>query len=298
MKIDADIAKLIDVLGSVPNAAYMAQIRQTYQSTHRRDLVNDLRSETSGDFRDALLALARGPAEHDAHLVHAAIKGLGTSEALLNDALLGRSAQSMGALKAEYSRLYRTSIEKDVVGDLSLDTKGLFAEVLRVQRHPEGSQIPPQVALQEGEKLWRATDVSKDSKVVTEILTTYSSGELRMIAQEYLRYSKGTPVDKVVARHWSGHMKDAYLLMLARAIDPAKADADALEDAMKGAGTREGKLSNSLIRAHWDREHFGQVMKAYQHFYHRDLEQRVNGETSSYFGKLLVKICAVGRPRN
>ena len=288
----ANALKLINVLASVPNAAYMAQVRQNYQSMHRRDLISDLRSETSGNFREGLSALARGPAEQDAHLVHRAIKGAGTDEAALNEVLLGRPPEAIDALKAEYNRLYHSSLERDVSADLSFETKKLFATVLMTRRHPEGGMIPPQVANDEASALWQATELSKDPQKVTQVLTTYSNGELRSIAQEFQRFSKGTPLDKVVKRVFSGHMKEAYLQILERAMDPAKADADALEAAMRGIGTENENLLNRLVRMHWDWENFKQVKRAYKHFYHRDLVARVDGETSKDFGKLLVKICA------
>ena len=45
-----------------------------------QDLVEDLKSETSGDFRDLLVALYEDPVEFEARCLHQAMVGLGTDE--------------------------------------------------------------------------------------------------------------------------------------------------------------------------------------------------------------------------
>ena len=61
-------SELIRILAR-PDPLQMATLRQTYDRRFNRSLVHDLDKETSGYFREGLLALARGPLEQDAHLV-------------------------------------------------------------------------------------------------------------------------------------------------------------------------------------------------------------------------------------
>lgn len=87
-------------------------------------------------------------------------------------------------------------------------------------------------------------------------------------------------------------MKDAFLRMLAVAEDRAGADAKALEACMAGPGTKDRLLVNRVVRARWDRGHWGQVKGAYRHFHKgRELGDRVAGETSGHYRKLLVRLC-------
>jgi len=86
-------------------------------------------------------------------------------------------------------------------------------------------------------------------------------------------------------------MRQAFQLMLARACDKIKSDAEGLEEAMKGLGTKDELLVNRLVRAHWNKEHLRQVNVAYKRFFNKNLADRVKGETSGDYGKLMVAIC-------
>jgi annexin A7/11 len=93
---------------------------------------------------------------------------------------------------------------------------------------------------------------------------------------------------EVLRKEFSGHMEDALLYMLSAGEDPAKHDADLLERAMKGMGTKDAMLIRRVVAVHWDRERLGQCQRAYRHFYGRELVQRVRDETSGDYQRCLV----------
>ena len=271
----------------------MEQLRQAYESIYRRDLVRDLESETSGYFREALVAIARGPVLQDAHLLRKALDRIGTEESVLNDVLLGRTNQAIAGIKAEYARLFNKSLERDVSSDLSFETQKLFSMVLKGTRTDDSIPVHPQQAHDVAKDLMRATGVhpkgSTDQTLTSQILCFHSDGQIRAIAMEFQR-AHGKPLEKVIQKNFSGHMKDAYLQMLGRAQDRAKTDAEALEQTMRGMGTDDRHLVNRLVRMHWNRDHFHQVKAAYKHFYHKELVARIKGETSGHYKDLLVAI--------
>ena len=69
-----------------------------------QDLVDDIKSEISGDFEKTVLALMMLPAEFQATEVKRAIKGLGTDEAVLVELLCTKTNEEMTALKAAYKK--------------------------------------------------------------------------------------------------------------------------------------------------------------------------------------------------
>ena len=69
-----------------------------------QDLVDDLKSELSGDFEKTVLALMMTPGEYLASEVKRAIKGLGTDEAVLVEVLCTRTNEEMTALKEAYKK--------------------------------------------------------------------------------------------------------------------------------------------------------------------------------------------------
>jgi annexin A7/11 len=82
-------------------------------------------------------------------------------------------------------------------------------------------------------------------------------------------------------------MELALLHQLRTGTDKAMRDALLLEDAMAGMGTKDHLLVNRVVRVHWDRNHLAQVKGAYQHRFRTSLTQRIKGETSGDYEKLM-----------
>lgn len=98
-------------------------IRQAYNQRMMRDLIKDLEKETSGYFEKGLVQIARGPLIGDCFTLYEAMKGLGTKEAALDDVLVGRSNADINAIKTEYQKIFKKSLESDLRGDLSGGTE-------------------------------------------------------------------------------------------------------------------------------------------------------------------------------
>lgn len=283
-------AKLIRVLAQVPGPLHMQALRFTYEDRFRRNLLKDIESETSGYFRDGLMAIVRGPLEQDVFLLNKGITGLGTKESLLDDVLLGRTNADINAIKTLYPQLYRRDLLSDVRGDLSMKTERLFDFVLAARRAEESAPVLPQEvdhAVSELHRATQGTNLGTDQVTVCQILSSRSSGQLRAINQAFgQKYRRS--LDEVLRSEFSGHMQDALRLMLARAVDPVKSDADQLEESMRGMGTKDELLVNRVVRCHWDRAHMQQVKNAYRQFYKQDLASRIRGETRGDYEKLMV----------
>ncbi|PYI08487.1 putative annexin [Aspergillus sclerotiicarbonarius CBS 121057] len=285
-----DEKALIQVLAKL-NPLEMAAVRSTYTQHIRRDLYKDVKSETSSYFRRGLLAVIDGPLQYDVAGVREAVEGIGTKEWLLNDILLSRSNADLNAIKTTYEQTYNRSLQKDVADDLSFKTMSLFSMVLRATRHEESAPLDPQIIEAEAKALHGATAARIVNNVdeVCGIFARASDNELRAINQAFqIRYN--IQLTKHIEKEFSGHMKDALLHMLGVALDPAMYDAEQLEECMKGMGTKDEKLTTRVVRLHWNPNHMDQVKRAYCHRYRKDLIERVKGETSGDYQRLMVAL--------
>lgn len=302
-----DEAALIRIL-SKPDPLQMMAIRQGYRQRHNRDIEKDIESETSGYFRDTLLSLVRGPLRNDVQAVHDAMAGMGTKEDIMNEVLLGRSNADINAIKQEYQKTYRKSLESDVKGDLSMKTERLFDMVLAARRAKESAPVVPQQIDQDVSEVYRATEgkagtdqvlksPSEPHRIrtanlfsqitVCQILSSRSDNQLRAIAHAYEQKYRH-PLEKVLKSEFSGHMEDALLYMIRAATDRAKNDATLLEESMAGMGTKDVRLIYRVVRVHWNAQHLQQVKGAYKHHFKKDLATRIRGETRGDYEKLLV----------
>ncbi|RMZ82049.1 hypothetical protein DV737_g2142, partial [Chaetothyriales sp. CBS 132003] len=287
-----DERTLITVL-TKPDPLQMALLRNTYNSIHRRDLLSDIKSETSGSFRDGLMSLVRGPLAQDTYNINQAIQGIGTKESLLNDVLIGRTNADMRAIKQAYYNEYHKTMESDIRGDLSMKTEKLFDMLVAATRAEESTPVIPHEVDKHVGDLYAATigrTHGADEITVCSILTSRSDGQIRVIAQQFeMRYN--TTLVKAIEKRFDGHMEDVLVLLIKRACDPAMTDAEQLESAMSGVGTKDSLLIQRIVRIHWNRQHLDQVKRAYQHRYKKDLISRVKGEIRDKYYEALMVAC-------
>ncbi|KAI9678961.1 MAG: hypothetical protein M1829_001946 [Trizodia sp. TS-e1964] len=286
-----DERALIQIL-SKPDPLRMALIKNTFNHRFGRNLEKDIESETSGYFRDTLLAVVRGPLEQDVRNVHKAIMGIGTKENVLDDVLLGRTNADMNAIKAEYYKTFKRPLETDVKGDLSGKTERLFSMVLAGTRAEESTPVIPQNIEHDITQLHLSTEGQKmfnDQITFFQIITSRSDGQLRAISHAY-EQKYHISLEKNIKSQFSGHMENALLMIVRGATDRAMRDAVLLEETMKGPGTKDELLLNRIVRYHWDKQHMHQVKGAYKHRYNKELAARIKGDTSGYFEDILLAL--------
>lgn len=283
-----DEKMLIQVLSKL-DPLQMAAVRSTYSNHIGRDLYKDIKSETSGYLRQGLLSIVDGPLMHDVNSVRDSLEGAGTKEWLLNEVALGRSNADLNAIKNAYNHTFKRVLASDIESDLSFKTAGLFKSVLQAARHEESMPINPAEIETEARTL-HETASGRMVNDVTEafgIFARSSDNELRAIDHAFkTRYH--VSLEEWIDKQFSGHMRDAFLHMLRSALDPAMRDAVLLEDCMKGMGTKDEKLVIRVVRVHWNRMHLDQVKRAYSMKFGKDLVDRVRGETSGDYGRLMV----------
>ena len=184
-------------------------LKDAYARHIGRNLQKDLESETRSWLEKGLVALMRGPLQHDVHLLREAISGPGTNEDVLNDVLLGRSNADLQAIKSMYQREFGRSLEADVKGDLSMKTEQHFMIVLGASRAEDSAPVVPQAVEQEAQELYRATEgkVGTDEILDCSILSTRSDAQIRAISSAYERNFRRRLEDvirKVSFSRWVG----------------------------------------------------------------------------------------------
>lgn len=264
-------------------------LRNAFNRNFKRDLIKDIKSETSSWFEYGLVQLARGPLSADVHNLYEAMSGPGTKELVLNDILLSRSNADMKAIKSAYYQTYRKSLENDVKGDLSMKTERHFLMVLAATRAEDAAPVVPQQVDDDVMQIYKATEgkMGTDEILVCSILTSRNDNQIRAIAHSY-KQKFNRDLEKVIKSEFSGHMQDALLFQLRNGVDKYMHAADLLEESMAGMGTKDHLLVSRVVRFHWDRNFLANVKGAYQQKYRRSLASRIKGETSGDYERLMV----------
>lgn len=181
-----DEKTLIRVL-STKDPLQIEVLRSTFDRNFKRNLIKDIKSETSSWFEYGLVQLARGPLLADVHNLYEAMSGPGTKELVLNDILLSRSNADIKAIKSAYWQTYHKSLEETVKGDLSMKTERHFLMVLAANRAEDAAPVVPQQVDDDVMQIYKATEgkMGTDEILVCSILTNRNDNQIRAIAHTY-----------------------------------------------------------------------------------------------------------------
>lgn len=130
-KWGTDESKFIDILchRSVP------QLRQTlveYKSLSGKTLQESIEREMSGRLEDILVAIVKCVKSVPAYLaerLYKSMKGAGTTESTLTRIIVSRSEVDLQDIKAEYKKLFGTSLYSDIESDTSGDYRQTLLKI-------------------------------------------------------------------------------------------------------------------------------------------------------------------------
>ncbi|XP_036454242.1 annexin A1a [Colossoma macropomum] len=186
--LGTDEDTLIEILASRTNKE-IRDIKKAYKDEFKKELEDDIKSDTSGDFRNALLALCKAArsedktvnedlADKDARaLYEAGEKRKGTDCAVFIDILTTRSAPQLRKVFQQYQKYSKVDVAKAIDLELKGDIENCLTAVVKCA----GSK-PVFFA----EKLNLAMKGSGyRGKILTRILVSRSEVDLVQIKQEY-----------------------------------------------------------------------------------------------------------------
>lgn len=123
--LGTDEDAIISVL-AYRNTAQRQEIRTAYKSTIGRDLVDDLKSELSGNFERVIVGMMMPTVLYDVQELRRAMKGAGTDEGCLIEILASRTPEEIRRINQTYQLQYGRSLEDDIRSDTSF----MFQRVL------------------------------------------------------------------------------------------------------------------------------------------------------------------------
>jgi len=251
-------AKLIKHIVSPRDNEEMLAVVAKYKEIHNRDLIQDIKDETSFNFKNTLVAVASDKAVLDARLVKQAVKGIGTNETKINQILCVRSDTELKAMEAVYEKEYKTTAVKDIQDDTSGNLKKLYTKLLTEERTtPEDSMIDQHVQeiFKAGEAKWG----TNEQKFI-EIFAGFSHEYLMKLDHAYAAQHKGHTLRWVVKDEFSGCLKDALLVL----VTPVGAYwAQVLRKAMDKIGTDDSVLIRVLVSQRHIKGRFKEIEAAW-----------------------------------
>eukprot|EP00162_Nutomonas_longa_P014066 comp21818_c0_seq3/m.49121 comp21818_c0_seq3/g.49121 ORF comp21818_c0_seq3/g.49121 comp21818_c0_seq3/m.49121 type:complete len:629 (+) comp21818_c0_seq3:1-1887(+) len=267
----------------------LAQLAASFERNFGHLLVNDLKSETSGNLTRFLVGLITPQPLQLAEQLHHAIKGVGTKESVVIEILGSRGNKTLAAVAAEYRKLAGTDLTGAIQGDFTGDTEKLLTSLLRANRNehapgqPFGPQFTEQVAASEALALYQAGEgrLGTNDSLLVQKVQHYSPEQLAVISEIYSR-SYGRSLYDAIKKETSGTFETALL----GAVDPDRFAAECLRKAMKGLGTNDTRLID-MISAR-DRPEIQRISNAYKALFARSLKEDVKSELSGTYERAVL----------
>ena len=263
-------------------------ISQEYFRQFKKSLYDDLKSELSGNFEDAVIALFYTPEDYDCYQLRKAMKGLGTNEDTLIEILATRSNERINRIKQRYNEMY----QRNLVADVDSDTSGFFREILKKlleANRPNNPYPDEQECSRNAKELYDAGVQKKGKEQLTYlyILTQKSREELAMISKIYYKWYSKTLFQEIESL-FSGDARRVLKAIVYALLSPSEYFAYRIHKAIKGLGTNDTILIRVLVSR--DKIDINRIKRYYKQLYQKELYEAVKEDVSGDYRTLLLEL--------
>ncbi|XP_057177934.1 annexin A4 [Triplophysa rosa] len=269
--------------------AQRQKIKEAFKRTVGKDLIDELKSELTGNFEKVVVGLLMPAPVYDSYELRNAIKGAGTEEACLIDILASRNNAEIREIIATYKRECQKSLEDDVCGDTSGMFQRVLVSLLAAGRDESFKVDDAQVAqdakdiFEAGEARWGTDEV----KFLT-VLCARNKNHLIQVFKDYQKIS-GRDIEESIKREMSGCLEDVFLAIVKCLKNKPAFFAERLYKSMKGLGTTDSVLIRIVVsRAEID---MLDIKAEFLRMYGKTLGSFIKGDTSGDYRKILLELC-------
>ena len=264
------------------------KIKSQYKLTYGSDLLDDFKSDLSGNFLELMLGLYTDIYEYDADQCHKAIEGLGTNEDTLIEIIGTRPGWMIKKVKEIYKNKYKVELEDDVKGDTSGNFRKLLISLLQCSRS-ENKNPDKEKCTKIAEDLYNAGEkkLGTDEQTFNKYFGTTSPSELMIIAREYHRLY-GNSLMKAIESEFSGDIKKLIKTVFYANISPSEYFATRIREAVKGLGTNE-KILNRVIVTRNEID-IPIIKQYYKLLYGKDMVEDIKNDVSGDYRNLLIAL--------
>jgi len=284
----SDDKALLSLLSSHTAEQRLATAKM-YKTAFGRDLRKDLKSETGGNFEEAVKSMMFDSATFDAWCLRKSMKGAGTDEAALIEVVCTKSNAEMIAINKAYSELYFGRVlEKDIISETSGHFKRLLISCIQGNRQ-ENTTVDMAKAKKEAQQIYDAGEKKwgTDESVFNKVISLRSRPQLLATFKEYRKISQ-YDITRSIEHEMSGDLKRSMKAVVQCIKDRPTYFAERLYTSMKGLGTSDDRLIRIVIgRSEIDLE---EIKERFFDMYNKSLKKMITDDISGNYKRLMIAI--------
>jgi annexin A7/11 len=214
----------------------LQEIQKVYKTNFGKDLIEDIESETRGNFEKILVALLTPILDFYCKEIKDAMAGIGTDEDVLIEILCTLSNFEIMTIKEHYKRKYKEDLESAIIGDTSGNFKRLLVALCTANRDESGA-TDVEEAKADATALLRAGELraGTDESTFNSILCQRNYEQLKLIFKEYETMT-GHSFEKALKNEFSGDIQKGFVAIFRCVVNKAEFFAHQLMKSMKGLG--------------------------------------------------------------
>ena len=286
-KLNTDEEAIIKIIANRTNA-HRLQIVTEYKNKYDKNLIDDLKSNLSGDFETASVALFLSPIDYDVLQLNKSMSGINTDEDSLIEIICSRPQTTLQEIKEKYKETHNIELEEEVTKATSGDLQRLLLTILKCERstntasnHEESSKKAKEL-IEVGESNW-----CKENSVFEQLLLTGSKEEIMLCAKYYHKKTQKT-ILKAVEENFEGDVKTLFTSIIYATLNPSEFYAKKVHKAIEGFGTDDNTLIRILVTR--DEVDMPKIKQYYKKMFEKDMIEDIKSDCSGDYEKLLVEL--------
>ncbi|CAF4844176.1 unnamed protein product, partial [Rotaria magnacalcarata] len=181
------------------------EIRDRYKQLFRQNLGDALEKIKDDALSKLLRILLLSAVDRDCFELRRILKTATVDENILAEILFSRPSQHMQTVRNRYKKLFKNTLEQDLITDRDTSAKKLFLSIMQVDR-PEHNYIDEDTVLKDARELSETGTVWKQSQSpFIALLCNRSNEQLKNIFAAYQQFAK-IDIEQAIQIHTEGDL--------------------------------------------------------------------------------------------
>ncbi|KAG5683037.1 hypothetical protein PVAND_012344 [Polypedilum vanderplanki] len=280
--IGTDEKALISVICCRPNYQ-LIEIAKAFKTSYGKDLIDNVKSETSNNFQKVLIALIKPRWEFICEELQK-----GDAEALY-EIMCTLTNEEIRQIKNVFQMKYKSDLESTLKKSTSGYMKRLMISLSSGGRD-ESMHTDIEKARTDALALKKAgvDRLGTDEAEFIRVLCLRNFEQLKLVCQEYEKL-RGKSLEKDIKSEFSGDIQDSLLAIVRYANNQSAFFAKCLYKSMKGIGTNDSRLIRvCVLRAEID---MMDIKDEFLKIEGKTLKSFIEGDTSGDYRRALLTLC-------